>query len=167
MKIKKKVIDIGYTILNSRFLSRLFNSYNMIWELAGITKSTAMEAILHGVSDKDKFWSSGREVASKLTNFINKDSVVLDVGCGIGRVEKYLAPHVKEIFGVDISRGMIKIAKKALENYDNVHFIKNNGRDLSIFEDNKFDFVFSILVLQHLEKEDAYIYKRNVSCFET
>jgi 2-polyprenyl-3-methyl-5-hydroxy-6-metoxy-1,4-benzoquinol methylase len=130
----------------------------MIWELAGITKSTAMEAILHGVSDKDKFWSSGREVASKLTNFINKDSVVLDVGCGIGRVEKYLAPHVKEIFGVDISRRMIKIAKKALENYDNVYFIKNNGRDLSIFEDNKFDFVFSILVLQHLEKEDAYIY---------
>lgn len=98
-------------------------------------------------------------------NFVNRNSVVLDVGCGIGRVERYLAPYCKEIFGVDISRRMIKIAKKN-RRHRNVHFIKNNGRDLSIFENNKFDFIFSILVLQHLEKEDAYIYKRNVPRLE-
>ncbi|MBC7099527.1 class I SAM-dependent methyltransferase [Candidatus Bipolaricaulota bacterium] len=155
MRIKKKILDIGYSIINSRFLSKLF-TYKVTWELAAITKSTAMEAILKGVGNEDEFWSSGRKTASRLMNFVNRNSVVLDVGCGIGRVERYLAPYCKEIFGVDISRR--KIAKKSLKNHENVHFIKNNGRDLSIFENNKFDFIFSILVLQHLEKEDAYNY---------
>lgn len=115
-----------------------------------------MEAILQGAKDEEEFWSSGKEFAL-MRKFINKDSIVLDVGCGMGRIERYLAPYCKEIFAVDVSAGMIKLAKKHVKN-ENVHFIKNNGKDLQIFENNQFDFIFSILTLQHMEKEDAYIY---------
>jgi predicted SAM-dependent methyltransferase len=39
-----------------------------------------------------------------------------------------------------------------------VHLYKNNGRDLSIFQTEGIDFVFSLHTLQHIEKEDAYLY---------
>ena len=39
-----------------------------------------------------------------------------------------------------------------------MYIYKTNGKDLSLFPDEKFDFVFSIIVLQHLEKEDAVFY---------
>lgn len=82
---------------------------------------------------------------------------MLDLGCGIGRVEKFLAPHCKEIHGVDVSGKMIKLARKRIK-HRNVYFHKNNGRDLSIFPDETFDFVFSEAVFQHVEKEDACFY---------
>lgn len=161
--MKEKIINLGYKILNSRYFSKLFGSYKMTWELAGITKSTAMDAVLRGVKNEEEFWSSGKEQAEKLKHFVSKDSIVLDTGCGMGRIEKFLARYCREIHGVDVSGRMISFAKKNLRDYrDYIFFYKNNGRDLSIFPDNKFDFVFSILTLQHLEKEVAYIYRRNV-----
>jgi len=159
--MKEKIINLGYKILNSRYFSKLFGSYKTTWELAGITKSTAMDAVLRGVKNEEEFWLSGKEEVEKLRNFINKDSIVLDVGCGMGRIEQFLAEYCKEIHGVDVSGRMIRFAKKNLKGHKNVFFHKNNGRDLSIFPDNTFDFVFSIITLQHLEKEDAYIYIRN------
>ena len=108
--MKKELINLGYKILNSRLFSRLFSSYKLTWELAGITKSTAMDAVLRGVSNEEEFWTLGENVAEELKKFVNKDSIVLDVGCGIGRVEKFLAPYCKEVHGVDVSGRMIKLA---------------------------------------------------------
>lgn len=157
-KLKKKIIDSGYKIRNSRYFSKLFGSYKITWEMAGVTKNTAMDAVLRGVKDEEEFWRSGKKEAEKLKNFVNKNSVVLDVGCGMGRIEKSLAQYCKEIHGVDISGRMIRFAKNNLKEHKMCFVYKNNGKDLSIFKDNKFDFVFSIITLQHLEKEDAYAY---------
>ena len=156
--MKQKIIDLGYKILNSRYFSKLFGSYKTTWELAGITKSTAMDAVLRGVKNEEDFWLSGKKQAEKLKDFVDKDSVVLNLGCGMGRIEKSLAGYCKEIYGVDVSGRMIRFARNSLRDYKNAFFYKNNGKDLSIFPADKFDFVFSIITLQHLEKEDAYIY---------
>jgi ubiquinone/menaquinone biosynthesis C-methylase UbiE len=121
-----------------------------------------MSSILSGIEDEKIFNQKGEEDANELKKIIEPNSVVLDIGCGIGRIETFLAPYCKEIHGIDVSKRMIKWAKKRLKEYNNVFLYKTNGRDLSIFPDNKFDFVFSILVLQHLEKEDAYIYERDL-----
>ena len=99
----------------------------------------------------------GGEFAEELKKFVEPNSVVLDIGCGIGRVEKFLAPYCKEIHGVDVSGKMIKLARKRI-NYKSAYFHKNNGKDLSIFPDWTFDFVFSVAVFQHIEKEDACFY---------
>lgn len=157
-KVERIFIRFGHKILNSRYFSKFFGTYKTIWDLAGITKSTAMDAILCDVKDENKFWSYGEKDAEKLKIFVDKNSVVLDVGCGIGRVEKFLAKYCEDIHGVDVSGRMIRFARNELKECKNCFFHKTNGKDFSIFPDNKFDFVFSIITLQHLEKEDVYIY---------
>lgn len=50
--------------------------------------------------------------------------VVLEVGCGTGSLALRLAPHAAQIHGLDISREMIRIAKRkaARQEVDNVSF---------------------------------------------
>lgn len=141
-----------------RLYTIILNSYEKEWDFWARSKRTAMTSILTGVKDEHIFDLMGKEFANKLLKIIEPDSVVLDLGCGIGRVEKFLVPYCKEVHGVDVSTRMVKLAKRRLKNLKGVYFRKNNGRDLSIFPDEKFDFVFSVLVLQHMEKEDAYFY---------
>ena len=84
---------------------------------------------------------------------------VLNIGCGIGRVEKHLAPHVVELWGVDISGEMISQAKHRLAQFPNVHLRELDlGEFLSGFGTGSFDLVFSLLVLQHMDREDAFLY---------
>ena len=141
-----------------RIYARFVTNYERTWDLYAITKRGAMREILTGVEDEEIFNQRGKEFADKFKKFIEPNSVVLDVGCGIGRVEKFLAQYCREVHAIDVSSRMIKLAKQRLKDINNVFFYKTNGRDLSIFEDNRFDFVFSTIVLQHLAKEDAYIY---------
>ena len=155
----KKLHEI---IKESKFIRRIYATlvanYERTWDLYAMTKRGAMREILTGVEDEEIFDQRGKEFADELKKFIEPNSVVLDIGCGIGRVEKFLASHCKEVHGIDVSGRMVKLAKQRLKDINNLFFYKTNGRDLSIFPDNKFDFVFSIIVLQHLAKEDAYIY---------
>jgi len=156
--MKEKILDFGYRILNSRYLSKFFGSYRITWELAGITRKTAHDAVIRKAVNEDDFYSSGKNQADIFKDLIDKDSIVLDVGCGVGRVEMFLAEYCKEIHGVDISGMILRIAKNNLKEHRNVFFHRNNGKNLRIFPDDRFDFIFSLLFLQHLEKEDSYVY---------
>lgn len=150
----------------NRFVRRIYatlvTSYGRTWDLHAMIKRGAMSEILTGVEDEEIFDQRGKEFANELRKFVKPNSIVLDVGCGIGRVEKFLAPHCKEIYSIDVSKRMIKLAKQRLKDVRNVFFYKTNGRDLSILPDNKFDFVFSIIVLQHIARADAYIYVEEI-----
>ena len=139
-----------------RIYVSIFSSYEREWDLLGRNEDKAIKHILN-VEDRDTFDLRGEQYANELKRIVEPNSVVLNFGCGIGRVEKFLGPHCKEIHGVDVSEKMLTLAKKNVV-YENVHFHKNNGRDLSMFSDKKFDFAFSIAVLQHIEKEDAIFY---------
>jgi len=68
------------------------------------------------------------------------DGRVLEIGCGIGRL---LKPHW---FGIDISERMLKIAKNK-KPYCN--YLVCDGRTIP-YEDNYFDFVYCVLVFQHI-----------------
>ncbi len=116
-----------------------------------------MNEILTGTFKEKDFDNAGKVEADWLLEVIGKAKVVLDVGCGIGRVEKFLAQHCRELHALDISSGMLMRAFERLP-YDNVFLRLGNGKDLNIYNDAKFDAIFSLLVLQHLEKEDAFYY---------
>jgi ubiquinone/menaquinone biosynthesis C-methylase UbiE len=158
----KTIIRIGYRILNSRHFSKIFSSYRFTWEAAGITRNLALDAVLRGVYNEEEFWEKGRDDAKALRPFVSSNSICLDIGCGIGRVIKFLAPHVKEIHGVDVSSRFLKLAKNNLKAHSNIVFHTNNGHDFHFLHDDMFDFVYSLLVLQHIEKEDVYLYLEEI-----
>ena len=56
---------------------------------------------------------------------------VLDFGCGIGRVAAALAPHAREVVGVDVSAGMVAQAR-ARASAPNLRFEQSDGRTLAL-----------------------------------
>ena len=141
---------------------KIFNSYSRVWNFHAMRDKTAMSAILTGVEDKATFDAKGEEFVERIRGYINSDAVILDVGCGIGRVEKFLAPLCREIYAVDVSGKMLKRARKRLKDYANIHFIKNDGRSLGFLPDDSIDFAFSVFVFQHIEKEDTICYLADI-----
>ena len=105
---------------------------------------------------KEKFWDFEVKIEG-----LNQDTIFLDIGCGIGRIAKWVSPLIKEYYGVDFSTEMIKKAKEIFKDHKNVNFFVNNGIDLE-FEDNKFDVVYVFLLFQHMTKENTLNYIKEV-----
>lgn len=130
--------------------------YKAVWNY--YARHDAREAIFSG-STEESFEEAGRRDAERISRLAGSHARVLNIGCGIGRVEKYLAPHVAEIHAVDISGEMIARARARLEGLPNVHLREVTPIEfLAAHPEGRFDLVFSLLVLQHLEKEDAFLY---------
>jgi SAM-dependent methyltransferase len=79
---------------------------------------------------------------------INKETTVLDVGCGTGRWSKYLSSRVKSIDAIDPSKAIF-YADKLLANVDNVR-LSITTADKIPFDNESFDFVMSVGVLHHI-----------------
>lgn len=95
-----------------------------------------------------------REVLTDMGNICQgrdpKRMRVLEIGCGVGRVTHALADVFGEVYGVDVSGEMIRQAKTALSARRNVRLFQNNGKDLAILGNVRFDFAFSYIVFQHI-----------------
>lgn len=66
---------------------------------------------------------------------------MLDVGIGTGRTTPFFSPFVRQYTGIDNSDAMLEVARKNYSELPNVRFMKSDTRDLSLFEDNSFDFI--------------------------
>lgn len=81
-------------------------------------------------------------------SILNKQSIVLDLGCGSGRWSKYLANKVQFIEAVDPSKAVVS-ASMLLNNIDNVRITQASVDNIP-FNDNSFDFAMSLGVLHHI-----------------
>ena len=89
-------------------------------------------------------------LSSYLLTFNKK--VVLDVGAGIGRWTTRFSKYGQEVIALDISREMIKLAKKKLKK-SNVTFIVGTACAIPLRE-NSVDCSFSCTCLQHIDDEE-------------
>jgi SAM-dependent methyltransferase len=74
---------------------------------------------------------------------------VLDVGCGVGLIERYLAPHFRKLCGVDIA---VEAIREAKQTSPEAVFLEYDGVALP-FRDDEFDVVFAVCVLHHVPAE--------------
>lgn len=88
---------------------------------------------------------------------------VLDVGCGIGRMERALAAEVAAITGIDLSAGMVAEARRRCSALTNVTLRQCSGTDLSEFEDESFDLVLAVDSFPYLVAAGAAIVDRHVA----
>jgi len=92
-----------------------------------------------------------------LSHYLNKDSKILDVGCGTGRLINNLSMLGDlEICGCDNSIEMLKIAKMP----GDCRLICSSS-DYLPYTDNTFDAVISVSVFHHLKSQGAMLRTMN------
>jgi SAM-dependent methyltransferase len=77
---------------------------------------------------------------------------VLDYGCGPGFLARATAPHVAEIYAIDISAGALACAR-VLNGAPNIEYLKADEEGLARIPDGSIDAVYSFAVVQHLTNE--------------
>jgi len=96
--------------------------------------------------------------------FLEKNSIVLDYGCGTARLGKYLAPVIGEYIGIDPSQDFIDYAEKELAPYLNVKLICGATEKLNSLGAEP-DRIIIGGVTQYLEDQDLADMLKTVSLF--
>ena len=76
------------------------------------------------------------------------NEVVLDFGCGRGRIAYWIAPKVKRVVGLEVTPEMIDLAERH-RIAKNVEFVVYDGACFPVIPD-PFDIIFSVWVLQYM-----------------
>ncbi len=101
-------------------------------------------------------------VVRGLEGFLHPEMRVLEIGCGIGRVLRVLAPRFAELHGIDVSGEMIQRGRDWLADCPNVSLHETSGVDLKMFTDGWFDCVYSHITFQHMPTSVVALYCQEV-----
>jgi SAM-dependent methyltransferase len=108
--------------------------------------SAAASVAVYSLGDEARLAEATDEVVALLAELgiVAPDRHLLDVGCGIGRLETALAARVASIVGVDLAPAMVRAAEARCAGLGNVRFVTGSGRDLAGFADRSFDAVLAV-----------------------
>jgi len=84
----------------------------------------------------------------------------LDFGCGVGRLTQALARRHQRVVGADISQGMIDLARQLNHYPDRAQYICTAASGLETLTAGSFQFIYSNIVLQHVEPDLSVHYLR-------
>lgn len=106
----------------------------------------------HIKNTESDFYNTGKraivffESILKKHNSTFKDKVVLDYGCGVGRLTQPCSEISYKVYGMDISKPHLEIAKNLVPNAE--FFLVDNYKNIPKINEHP-DIIFSIIVLQH------------------
>jgi SAM-dependent methyltransferase len=109
--------------------------------------------------DQDAFFATGVAEIDSVLDRVRRAGVIprfhraLDFGCGLGRLTQALAGQFEKADGVDISSAMIARAREFNRFGDRCHYHLNQTDRLAAFADGTFDFVYSVITLQHMDPQ--------------
>ena len=93
---------------------------------------------------------------------LDQDSIVPDLGSGIGFIAEFIADHVKHIHCADISGTFLNECKKNLKDKKNVDFHLIEYGNLDSLKNKSIKFVYAQAVFIHFNLFDMYIYLKAV-----
>lgn len=105
---------------------------------------------------EEKSEATYKLLTDRIQNYIGKDSLVCDFGCGTGLVSIPIARFVRQIKAIDISEKMIDIAKAKTQKLGiaNIDYLQANIFDQNLVE-GSFDVVIAAYILHLLDDLDS------------
>jgi SAM-dependent methyltransferase len=91
---------------------------------------------------------------------LGADRRALDLGCGIGRVARAVAPRLKEVHGIDIARRMVAAARRRCADLPNVFIMRSSGRDLAPFDSGTFELVYAVDSFPYIQRGGTALVER-------
>jgi SAM-dependent methyltransferase len=109
--------------------------------------------------------SATAEIVSELAalGVLGPDRDTLEIGCGIGRMQRALAGLVREAYGIDISERMLAVARRRCAGIPNVRFERCTGRDLAQFGASRFHLVYAVDSFPYIQRAGWEMVKRYVA----
>lgn len=131
------------------FCERLFD-----WS---VQQSEEASVALYSLGNPQLLERATREIVTQLElwNILSQKRVVLDIGCGIGRIAAELAPKVSKVYGIDVSTKMIDAALRRCAPLSNVSLTKGSGRDLHDFADESIDTAIAVDTFPYIYQSGA------------
>jgi ubiquinone/menaquinone biosynthesis C-methylase UbiE len=135
------------------------SEYKKVWSALSATLDQAKLHVI-GVTDEEALRATGEETLGFLQQSVGvrKDDVILEIGCGIGRVGRLVAPLCRKWIGCDVSSNMLALAAERLKDLPGIELKEISGYDLSNVADESVDVVYCTVVFMHLETWDRYNY---------
>lgn len=138
----------------------------------GVLTDERFRAHRMGDADREEFFQHGfRHVEAVLRscrNYFGESFAprsVLDFGCGVGRLLVPFAQLMPRVVGVDVSPSMLAEARRNCDARDAAHVELVLSDDALSRIDEKFDFVHSTMVLQHIEvPRGRELFRRLLEC---
>jgi ubiquinone/menaquinone biosynthesis C-methylase UbiE len=98
------------------------------------------------------------ELEQKTLQFVSPkgDERALDSGAGTGALAFALAPHVREVVGVDVVPELLEQARKRAEQLSNVSFVEGDATKLP-FGYGEFDLAGTLRTLHHIARPELVI----------
>ena len=108
----------------------------------------------YGDPDEDAFWAGGEEALDRLLEAlgasIEPTDVVVDLGCGVGRLTRPLARLAARVTAIDVSGEMLADARRLNPALENVEWVKGDGESLAPIADASVDACISHVVFRHI-----------------
>jgi len=106
-------------------------------------------------------------------SYLNRDDLILDIGCGSGVDLIKCAKYVRKAVGLDVDENSLSIADSLLKksNLKNIKLLKHDANQKLPFKNSSFDKILCSDVLEHLKKRDftlkeiKRVLKKNGSLF--
>src|SRR5712691_4446053 len=102
--------------------------------------------------DPAEFWNAGPKIWSDLKAALgyapSPRDMVVEIGCGVGRLTRAIAPEVGHVHSLDLSQEMLAIARACP--LTNVTFHHSDGHSLRPLSTHSASLVLAYCVFQHL-----------------
>ncbi len=139
-------------------------NYRAVWDRRSADDTAALEAVDNSGSETVAR-ATGKHTADAVATAValTAEDCVLELGCGAARIGRELVERCRQWIGVDISPNMIRVAERRLAGHDNARLALLERTSLSVIDSNSVDKAYSVAVLCHMDKEDLFLYLRELA----
>ena len=144
---------------SGKVLEQNRSDYKTTWNSVSKNEDEAKVSVA-GDHNEDSFRKTAEFSKEALLNTVgvHKGDVVLEIGCGVGRMAPVLGPICQRWIGTDVSENMLKFARNRTLQLPNVEFVALNGWDLAPISSESVDLVYCTVVFMHIDEWERYNY---------